>query len=66
MSLKKFKEECMFEQFKDKCFKNARAIKSKMIRICNDIDIDAVYRRIVNYQIEHYGESLTTESRKVF
>lgn len=58
MSLEKFKEECAFIQFKDKCFKNATTCKGNILKKFNDIDVNNLYIRIVNYQIKTYGDIL--------
>lgn len=58
MSLEKFKEECAFAQFKDKCFKNAETCKEGIIKKFKGIDVNNLYIRIVNYQIKKYGEVL--------
>ena len=68
MNLKKFKEECIFTKYKNHCFKNANGFRSMLTKYHNDedIDIDGIYRRIVNYQINKYGESLMAEKRTKF
>ena len=63
MDLKTFKEECMFSQFKDKPFKNAVVLKGAITKHYKDIeekDAEKIYTRIVNYQIEKYGNVLHT------
>lgn len=63
MDLKRFKEDCIFSQFKDKPFKNAVVLKgaiTKHFKNMSDKDIEDIYTRIVNYQIEKYGNVLHT------
>ena len=61
MCLKKFKEECAFVQFRDKCFKNAENCKRKILKKYKDIDVNNLYIRIVNYQLKKYGDILRTK-----
>lgn len=58
MSLEKFKEECAFVQYKDKCFKNAETCKRNILKKFKDIDVNNLYIRIVNYQLKRYGDIL--------
>lgn len=62
MIFTKFKEEYVFLLLKDKCFKNATECKGRIVKKFKNVDVDAIYRRIVNYQIKKYGRGLYTRS----
>lgn len=62
MIFTKFKEEYAFLMLKDKCFKNARECKGRIVRKFKNVDVDALYRRILNYQIKKYGRGLYTRA----
>lgn len=51
-----FKEELIFNQYKDQIIYNTDWFRSRVKD--KDINVEKVYRRIVNYQIDKYGESL--------
>ena len=53
---KKVMEEKIFNELKDSYIKNIEAIRR--IYKGYDIDFTDVYRRIVNYQVKKYGQSL--------
>ena len=54
-----FKEEYLFNKYKDSYIKTARSFREKVIKNgFKDINISEVYRRIVNYQIGKYGNIL--------
>lgn len=57
MLFKSFKEYYVFNKYKDRCFINSKSLKGDMYKKYKkfDIDIDAMYIRITNYQIEKYG-----------
>lgn len=65
MLFKKFKEDYVFNKYKDKCFMNAASLKGEIYSKYKwfNIDIDALYIRIVNYQVKTYGGIVRT-SRK--
>jgi hypothetical protein len=52
------KEELLFKMFKDEKFKNTESLKSKIGSLKDNIDFTKLYKRIINYQIDKYGEQL--------
>lgn len=52
------KEEIMFVMFKDTPLNNKETFWSKSHKILNEEEINRVYKRIVNYQVEKYGRNL--------
>lgn len=55
-----FKEKLLFELYKDKPIINAKSFKRKIYSIPG-IDCNMLYRKVVNYQIEKYGETIDEE-----
>lgn len=49
-------EQKLFEELKDKPLRNADTIRIKVKDY--DIDFTRLYRRLVNYQVEKYGEQI--------
>ena len=62
MSKKDFRqrvlEQQIFDELKDTSIKGARYYRAKYEG--SDIDISRLYRRIVNYQIQEYGHTLSS------
>lgn len=57
---RKLIENQIFNELKDCHFSGAKYIQNKWDGL--DIDYSRVYRRIINYQVKKYGESLTYRS----
>ena len=59
-----FKEEYLFTKYKDAQLKSSAEFRSKLsksrIKDYEDVDIGQLYKRIVNYQIKKYGNSLSS------
>lgn len=55
MSSKSFKEDCIFEELKDTCYRNAKDFKEKLMKKYKDVDASDMYLRVANYQIKKYG-----------
>lgn len=53
-----FKENIVFEEYKDKVLKNANSFKYKVLKKYGFKPSTNLYKKIVNYQIEKYGKSL--------
>ena len=53
-----FKENMIFQMFKDKCIGTAQKFKKEMKDKYNIDNVRDVYIKIVNYQVEKYGEQL--------
>jgi hypothetical protein len=58
MSSKDFKEDCIFEELKDKSYRNAKDFKERLMKKYKDIDASNMYLRVANYQIKKYGTIL--------
>ena len=58
MSNKSFKEEYLFNKYKDEHFNNSGDFK-KRIREYKEVDASELYKRIINYQVKKYGGGLT-------
>lgn len=52
------KEELLFKMFKDEKFKNTESLRSKIGSLKDTVDFTKLYKRIINYQIDKYGEQL--------
>lgn len=63
MCLKKFKEDYVFTKYKDKCFKNSATLKGEIIKNYPGVDAEKLHVRIVNYQIDKYGDILRRQHR---
>lgn len=59
-----FKENFLFEKYKDCNLKSSGEFRNKLrksnFKDYEDVDIGELYRRIVNYQIKKYGNSLSS------
>ena len=53
------KEMYVYLKYRDKCFTNARSLKGEITRKYKGVDAHEIYIRIVSYQINKYGETLT-------
>ncbi len=53
-----FAEELIFELYKDKVIKNRKSFIKEMQSKFRDVNVSELYVRIVNYQINSYGEML--------
>lgn len=53
-------EEKVFNELKDSYIKNIEVMRNQYKNY--DIDFTNVYRRIVNYQVKKYGQSLHTSN----
>lgn len=53
---KRVLEQKLFDELKDKLLRNADTIRGKVEGY--DIDFTRLYRRLVNYQVEKYGEQI--------
>ena len=57
---KQLLEEKVFNELKDSYIKNIEVMRNQYKNY--DIDFTNVYRRIVNYQVKKYGQSLHTSN----
>ena len=61
MNMKDFKqrvlEQQIFDELKDTSIKNSKYFRQKYNG--SDIDFSRLYRRIINYQIQEYGQTLS-------
>ncbi|MBR6641162.1 MAG: hypothetical protein IKL08_03095 [Clostridia bacterium] len=57
MLFKKFKENYVFNKYKDKCFKNSAELKGEIYKNYKkiNVDINSLYIKIVNYQVKKYN-----------
>lgn len=46
----------LFNMFKDDAFKNTESLKSKIGSLADNINFRELYTKIINYQIDKYGE----------
>lgn len=53
-----FKEEFIFQKYKDRSFVNAEELKGELTKKYPGVDADKLHVRIVNYQINKYGKQL--------
>lgn len=53
-----FKENIVFEEFKDKHMNGINHLKKEVTKRYGFVPSSALYRKIVNYQIEKYGAPL--------
>lgn len=61
MTPKEFEENYIFNKYKDAAFKSCKDFRKKVEKFIN-IDVRDVYAKIVKYQINTYGETLTCNS----
>lgn len=57
-----FKENLIFQLFKDKPLGCSKRFKENISKKFDNIDYTRVYRKIINYQIETYGSELRNNS----
>lgn len=57
-----FIEEFIFAKYKDRSIGNAKKFKGLVKKRFDGVDLDGLYRRIVNYQVEKYNGCLTSDS----
>ena len=53
-----FKENLIFNMFKDTSVIGAKKFKAKIEKMYSGVDYSTIYRKILNYQIEKYGDEL--------
>lgn len=53
-----FKDNIMFEEYKDKAFASVNHFKYVVYRKYKHVASSALYRKVVNYQIKTYGTTL--------
>ena len=53
------KELYVYLKYRDRCFMNARSLKGEITRKYKGVDTHEIYIKIVSYQINKYGETLT-------
>lgn len=61
MTTKEFEENYIFNKYKDTAFISCKDFRKKVEKYIK-IDVRDVYAKIVNYQINTYGETLTCNS----
>lgn len=52
------KEEFIFQKYKDRSFVNAETLKGEILKKYPGVKADKLYVRIVNYQVNKYGQQL--------
>lgn len=67
MNAEKFKiklmEQQIFDELKDSALTGCNYLKNKYKGL--DIDYSVIYRKIINYQIKKYGNSITIGEKKI-
>lgn len=58
MNSNNFKEDCIFEELKDKSFQNAKDFKERLVKKYKNVNVQNIYLRVANYQIKKYGTIL--------
>ena len=56
-------EKLLFNMFKDEKFRNTESLKSKVGKLADNIDFRELYTKIINYQIDKYGEQLVIREK---
>lgn len=58
MDIKGFKENLLFELFKNNTHFSRQKQREKIQGEFKDLDIPSIHKKITNYQVDKYGESL--------
>lgn len=62
MNRSEFKEELLFNKYKDTKICNSDWLRSRYSD--NDVNLTRLYTRIVNYQVDRYGRNLAYSGRQ--
>jgi hypothetical protein len=62
MNRSEFKEELLFNKYKDTKICNSDWLRSRYSD--NDVNLTRLYTRIVNYQVDRYGHNLAYAGRQ--